>query len=88
MNCDCPAIRHPDLCLFLDVSPETALSRIQKRGEQCEIFEKIETLTAVRQAFLTAFSALDDKVVTIDANADADTVAKSVWQAVEELLNT
>ena len=39
MNCDCPEIRRPDLCVFLDISPKEALARIGKRGEAKEIYE-------------------------------------------------
>ena len=28
MNLNCPEIRHPDLCIFLDLSPEESLARI------------------------------------------------------------
>ena len=40
MNCDCPEIRRPDLCIFLDITPKEALARIGKRGEAKEIYEK------------------------------------------------
>jgi len=86
MNCDCPEIRRPDLCIFLDISPRVALNRIGGRGEAREIYEKEETLASVRATFLRVFETLDDRVVIVDASADPETVAARVWQAVDEIL--
>ena len=49
MNCDCPEIRRPDLCIFLDVPPATALERINKRAAAHEIYEKEEALALERK---------------------------------------
>ncbi|MBQ3483234.1 MAG: dTMP kinase [Clostridia bacterium] len=86
MNCDCPEIRRPDLCIFLDISPRVALERIGGRGAAREIYETEETLGAVRATFLRVFETLDDRVVIVDAAADPDTVAARVWRAVCEIL--
>ena len=86
MNVGCPAIRRPDLCVFLDISPKEALSRIGKRGEAKEIYEKEETLTLFRETFLRVFASLGDNVAIVDASGDADEVAARVLAAVEEVL--
>ena len=87
MNCECPEIRHPDLCVFLDISPKVALSRIGRRGEPTEIYEKEETLTLFRATFMRVFNSLNDRVAIIDANGTEDEVAARVLAAVEPLLN-
>ena len=86
MNVGCPAIRRPDLCIFLDISPKQALSRIGKRGEAKEIYEKEETLTLFRDTFLRVFDSLDDNVAIIDASGGPDEVAERVLAAVEAVL--
>ena len=86
MNVGCPAIRRPDLCIFLDISPKEALSRIGKRGEAKEIYEKEETLTLFRETFLHVFASLGDNVAIVDASGDADEVAARVLAAVEKIL--
>ena len=86
MNVGCPAIRRPDLCVFLDISPKEALSRIGKRGEAKEIYEKEETLTLFRETFLHVFASLGDNVAIVDASGDADEVAARVLAGVEEVL--
>ena len=86
MNVECPDIRRPDLCIFLDLPPKVALSRIGQRGEQREIYEKEETLTLVRSTFLRVFETLEDRVAVIDAQGTAEEVAARVIAAVEPLL--
>ena len=86
MNCDCPDIRTPDLCVFLDLSPKAALSRIAARGEATEIYEKEETLSLFRATFMRVFESLSDRVAIIDAAGTADEVAQAVLGAVQEVL--
>ena len=86
MNVSCPDIRKPDLCIFLDITPKEALSRIGKRGEAKEIYEKEETLTVFRDTFLRVFDTLGDNVAIIDAAGDPETVAARVLAAVEAIL--
>ena len=56
LNLDCPEIRRPDLCIFLDLKPEESLERISKGREKLEIFENLETLTRVRESFFGVFA--------------------------------
>ncbi len=86
MNCSCPEIRRPDLCIFLDISPKAALSRIGSRGEAKEIYEKEDTLTLFRATFLRVFESLDDNVAIINAEGTPEEVAERVFAAVKPLL--
>ena len=85
MNVNCPAIRHPDLCIFLDIPPKEALDRIGKRGEAKEIYEKEETLTLFRDTFLRIFDTLGDNVAVVDATGSPDEVAARVLSAAEKI---
>lgn len=87
MNVDCPEIRTPDICIFLDISPAAALARIGRRGEQKEIYEKEETLQLVRTTFMKVFSTLSDNVAVINAEGTPEEVAARIIAAVEPLLN-
>ena len=86
MNCACPDIRRPDLCIFLDLTPEAALARIGARGEAREVFETVETLTKVRDTFLSVLADLDDRSAIIDAAGTPDEVALRVAEAVRAIL--
>ena len=87
MNLNCPDIRRPDLCIFLDIPPKAALERIGRRGEATEIYEKEETLTLFRATFLRVFETLGDRVAVIDATGTPDEVAARVRAAVDDILN-
>lgn len=86
MNCACPEIRRPDLCIFLDISPKAALSRIGSRGEAKEIYEKEDTLTLFRATFLRVFASLNDNIAVINAEGTPVEVADRVFAAVKPLL--
>ena len=86
MNLNCPEIRRPDLCIFLDLSPDESLARIGRERTHTEIYEKKEILEAVRRQFLHVFSELDDKVAVIDTTGQSiDEVAAKVTEAVDTL---
>jgi dTMP kinase len=86
MNVGCPAIRRPDLCIFLDISPKEALSRIGKRGEAKEIYEKEETLALFRDTFHRVFASLEDRVAIVNAAPAPEAIAAEVLAAVKEIL--
>ena len=88
MNVCCPDILRPDVCIFLDVSPDVGLERIGK-GDRgfTEIYEKRETLMAVRKKYFDAFSALSttDNIEIINADRDFESIAADVLRAVKAL---
>ena len=86
MNCECPEILHPDLCVFLDLVPEAALARIRKRGEAAEIYENEVALTRTRSTFLRVFDTLGDRVAVIDAAPAPAEVGAAVLAAVKQIL--
>lgn len=86
MNLNCPEIRRPDLCVFLDLSPEESLRRITRDRTTTEIYEKKEILEAVRARFFSVFEELDDCVAVIDTTGlSIDEVAEKVARAMEDV---
>ena len=79
LNLNCPDIRHPDLCIFLDLTPEQSLERISKGREKLEIFENLETLTRVRDSFFKVIVDLDDNVAVLDAYRSPDDIAEDIF---------
>ena len=90
MNLNCPEIRTPDACIFLDLTPEESLERISKGRATTEIYETKEKLTAVRNKFLSVFDELKDRegenIYIISAFGDVETVAKRISNAVDEII--
>lgn len=87
MNLNCPEIRRPDCCIFLDLTPEQSLARISAGRVSREIYEEESRLQAVRDKFYHVFDLLDerDTIRVIDASGSVDEVAARVAAAVEEV---
>ena len=88
MNLNCPEIRRPDCCVFLDLTPEQSLARISAGRVSREIYEEESRLQAVRDKFYHVFELLRerDTICVIDASGSVDEVAARVSAAVEEVL--
>ncbi len=85
MNVDCPEIRRPDVCIFLDIDPDVSMSRINKSDRGfTEIYERAEKLREVREKYFYAFERLTDNIKVIDAARDVKTIAEDIFRAVKE----
>lgn len=82
MNKGCPRIRRPDLCIYLDLTPEQSLARISGRGEAVEIYENLEKLTSVRSAFLSVIEDLKrdgESIFVVDASRSPEEIAREIF---------
>ena len=84
MNLNCPEIRRPDVCLFLDLTPEQSMARISKGRVTQEIYETREKLEQVRQKFYSVFERLgkDEHIVIVDASRSIEEIAEEIGKAV------
>ena len=87
MNLNCPEIRRPDCCIFLDLTPEQSLSRISAGRISREIYEDEARLQAVRDKFYHVFDLLRDRdtVRVISAAGTVDEVAARITAAISEV---
>ena len=85
LNLNCPDILHPDLCIFLDLTPEQSLERISKGREKLEIFENLETLTRVRESFFGVITDLDDNIAVLDAYRSPEAIAEDIFTLYKSL---
>ena len=77
----------PDCVFYLDVNPEIALERIEKRGEKRSYYEKIEYLNKIRENYKRVLDYLKKKgvkVFYIDANKEFSEVFKEVLKRIKE----
>ncbi len=74
----------PDLTLVLDLDVETGLARATSRGAQESRFENFDRdfHEKLRQAFLDIAKRNPDRCEVIDARAEPDAVAATIWAAV------
>lgn len=87
MNINCPEIRKPDLCIFLDLEPEKCLDRISKNRMVKEIYEEVDRLERYRKRYFEIFDMLKftDNIAIVDTNKDINAVAAEVYAKVCEL---
>ena len=76
----------PDLTVFLDIRPESFLSRIESRGST-ERYEKTDVLKQVRENYFKAFSLLpEEKVRVVDNSRALEEAAEEVYRVVKEAI--
>jgi dTMP kinase len=78
----------PDLNIYIDISPEVSMERINKGRTSVEMYETLENLTIVSQKYQQAFELLSDveKIVKIDGNRHADVISEDIKQQVLSLI--
>ena len=85
INLNCKEMLTPDLCIFLDVNPDTCKSRIDTVREKPELYEKdIQLMREIRQNFLNVLERLasSQKIAIIDANHTLEEIEKEILQYV------
>jgi len=87
-NSKCAAILRPHLNVFIDISPEVSMTRINANRETPELYETTEILTKVRNNYLSAIAltANEETTVTVDGNRTIDAVADDIYNATLLLL--
>ena len=85
MNLNCPEILRPDVCIFLDLTPEESMERISRRHGTQEIYETVEKLTAVRARFYRVFEELKDtdRICVVNAARYIDQIHKEIVGLLE-----
>lgn len=91
MNLGCPSIRKPDLCVFLDLTPEESMERIRKRCTDLEIYETREQLERIRDSFRSVFDRLcasdtNERIAVVRAAGTPEEVSERIVQAVRQIL--
>lgn len=85
MNLSCKQIARPDLCIFLDVDPNTCKNRIDLVREKAELYEKdIVLMQRIREKFLQVLSRLKktENIIMIDANREMNEVTEEILKHV------
>jgi len=88
INVDCPQIRKPDLCIFLDLDDGDCCERMEQGRSFREIYENRDALNVIRQRYFEVFRRLEgrDNIVIVNAARPLDAVAQDVFAAAEKIL--
>ena len=87
INLHCPEIRTPDACIFLDLTPEQSMARINGNRVTHEIYETTERLTKVRAQFYRVFEALKetDRIEIVNAAGSIEEIRDRIWEIVSDI---
>ena len=81
--------RAPVITIYLDLSPEACMERIERRGASRERFERLEALKDIAAAYGAALALLSERgehIVRVDAQLAPDAVHAQVLEAVKACL--
>ncbi len=89
INLDCPEIRRPDLCVFLDVDYARCRRRMEEGRAFLEIYENEASMIATRRRYYAVFEELKerDRIAVIDADRPVEEVSEDVFRAVLPLFS-
>ena len=72
----------PDLTVFIDVSPESCVKRIESRGDPKELFEKKEKLERVAKIY-KEIAVMFTNFIIIDGEKSKDEVAEEIKNIIK-----
>ena len=75
---------NPDLAIYLDISPDVSLSRIQDRSLK-EVYETKDKLGKVRKNYQKIFANYTDKLLIIDGTEDILEISHQIISAIENI---
>ena len=77
----------PDVTIFIDVTPEAAMDRINANREGTELFENVDRLRETRNNYFKAFDKLreSENVIIIDGHSSAEEVHRAVVEVIEKM---
>ncbi|PTX63121.1 thymidylate kinase [Kordia periserrulae] len=83
-------ILKPSVNIFVDVSPEVAMKRINANRETVEIYETLDNLKAVQSQYLRAFKKLqhEEHIVKVNGDESPENVTAALWDVIQNELKT
>ncbi len=82
---DINAFPSPEAVIFLDTPVEECLRRIEKRGEEKELFDEMEYLSKVRSGYIEIFSKMKEtELLTLDGRLNPDVLEQRILAFITE----
>ncbi len=87
MNLNCPEIRKPDLCIFLDLETDKCIERISKNRMVKEIYEEKDRLDKYRKRYFDIFEMLKftDNIAVLDTDRSIESIADDIYNLIADL---
>lgn len=77
---------HAEYLIFIDTSVESCMRRIEKRGEDKELFDHAEFLKKVRRNYLSQLEYLpkETKLLVLDGELSIDELENRIWDFIKK----
>lgn len=74
----------PDLNIYIDISPEMSIERLNKGRTSTELYETLDNLTTVRTKYLEIIGLLKDEeeILSVDGDRTHEAIAHEIWHTV------
>lgn len=75
---------YSEYIIFIDTDASSCIQRIEGRGEEKELFDRIEYLEKVRKNFIRVFENLPEgvKYLRVDGSLDIETQSEIIWDFI------
>ena len=85
MNLTCPDIRHPDACIFLDLSVERCMELMAHARLTSEIYETEEMIRRVKRRFADTFRMCNEteNIYIVNADRSKEEVSAEIYDIVK-----
>ena len=79
----------PDLNIYIDISPDISMKRLNNGRSSIELYETIENLRNVRDKYLETIEQLKFKenIFVTDGNRSSELIASDIWNEVSKKFN-
>lgn len=78
----------PDLNIYIDISPEISIERLNKGRTSIELYETLDNLRLVRNKYLELIDVLkgEEKVFVANGDQSPEGIANDIWDTVSAML--
>jgi dTMP kinase len=76
----------PDLNIFIDITPQTGMQRLNNSRSNIELFETTKNLKLVRKQYLEVIERLqnEEQIFITDGNRDSQLIASDIWKEISQ----
>src|SRR5689334_16284397 len=80
----------PDLNIYIDISPEESMRRLNKGRDSIELYESTENLRQVKEKYFEAFEILRDRenICIVNGDRPENEIANDIWNEVSKLVGS
>jgi dTMP kinase len=77
----------PDLNIYIDITPEVSMKRLNKSRDIIELYESVDNLRMVREKYFEAFDLmkLQENIFITDGDRQPEVIAADIWKKVSQI---